>query len=298
MWFKNIKLFKLSPAFKMDAQALHEALSPLAFNPEATHHNEQVFGWTPPFEDDLLVHAMEGNYLLRFRSSKKLLPASVVQQLTTERALQIEEERGYKPNKKQLRDLKDDIKTSLLSRAFNIHHDIYVWIDTHNGYVAIDTSSATRADEVIGLISKTIYPFPLENIQTETSPIAAMTHWVTHQHELAHFNIEEEAELCDSSEGKSIIRYVRHTLEEEDIRQQIQQGKHCVKLALTWQDRISFVLDDQLNIKKIKALDILDEDSPQTDEEDPMGRIEADLTLMYLSLSGLIKDLMVLLNHT
>ena len=90
------------------------------------------------------------------------------------------------------------------------------------------------------------------------------------------------------------MRYVRHTLEPDDIQKHIAAGKLCTKLALTWNDRISFVLTDNLTIKRIKPLDVMDEakDKGVNEEE----RFDTDFALMTGELATMIDDLVFALD--
>jgi recombination associated protein RdgC len=87
------------------------------------------------------------------------------------------------------------------------------------------------------------------------------------------------------------VRYVKHSLEGEEIRQHIEAGKVVTRLAMTWNDRISFVLDDNLQIKRLAFLDILKEQADgQADNEDE--RFDIDFTLMSGEVAQLLDDLL------
>ena len=86
------------------------------------------------------------------------------------------------------------------------------------------------------------------------------------------------------------MRYARHPLEGKEIRDHIAAGKTATRLGLTWKDRISFVLTDQLHIKRINFLDILNDESAgaSTDEAE---KFDIDFALMTGELSLLLDDL-------
>ena len=70
-------------------------------------------------------------------------------------------------------------------------------------------------------------------------------------------------------------------------------GKTVVRLGLTWNDKISFVLTEHLQVKRLAFLDILkredgnNEDSEVNEEE----KFEIDFALMTGELSLLLADL-------
>ena len=59
---------------------------------------------------------------------------------------------------------------------------------------------------------------------------------------------------------------------------------------MTWDDKISFVLSENLAIKRIKPLDILNEDKDQR-TADENERFDADFLLMASELAKMIDDI-------
>ena len=90
--------------------------------------------------------------LLMLGTEKKLLPASVINQVTKARAAEIEEQQGFKPGRKQMKELKEQVTDELLPRAFSIRRDTRVWIDPVNGWLVVDSSSPAKADEILKLL--------------------------------------------------------------------------------------------------------------------------------------------------
>ena len=176
--------------------------------------------------------------LLTLRTEKKLLPTTVVNQVTRARAAEIEEQQGYKPGRKQLKELKEQVTEELLPRAFSIRRDTRVWIDPDNGWLAIDAAAAAKADEVRGMLFKALDPLPLVNLHVNQSPVAAMTEWLAGDAAPGGFTVDQEIELQSGSESKATVRYVRHPLDPEDLRRHIAAGKRCTRLAMTWNDRL------------------------------------------------------------
>jgi recombination associated protein RdgC len=53
--------------------------------------------------------------------------------------------------------------------------------------------------------------------------------------------MDQDTELSSPGKGNPTVRYVGHELEADDMRHHIEAGKKCMRLAMTWNDRISFV---------------------------------------------------------
>ena len=250
----------------------------------------QRHGWASPRDDGALVYSTHRQMLLVFRSEKKLLPASVVNQVTKARAQEVEEQQGFKPGRKQLRELKEQVTDELLPRAFSIRRDTRVWIDTVNGWLVIDAASQAVADDVRALLVKSIDQLPLASVRVVASPVAAMTGWLISGEAPAGFTLDQDAELRSSGEGNATVRYVGHALDADDMRRHIEAGKQCMRLAMTWSDRVSFVLTPSLIVKRVKPLDVVKEaadSAAQNDDE----RFESDVTLMAGELGRMLADL-------
>ena len=176
MWFKNLRIYRLDPQWQCDRASLEKALSAQVFNPESASATEmQRLGWVPAVGDQDLVYANDGQFLITLRSEKKLLPASVVNQFATEKAREIEEQQGYSPGRRQMKEIKEQVTDTLLPRAFSLRQDTRVWIDSRNHWLVIDTGSSAKSDEVIGMLAKAIDPLPASMLHVATSPCAKMT---------------------------------------------------------------------------------------------------------------------------
>ncbi|KAG1208473.1 hypothetical protein G6F35_010836 [Rhizopus arrhizus] len=241
-----------------DLEGLNEALEGHAYVP-AGELQRQSIGWVPPREGADLAHAVSGKLLLTLRIEAKLLPGKAIAQATTARALEIEHPQGYKPGKKQLKEIRDAIIDEKLPTALTQYDDIRLWIDPIERWLIIDTSTPSKADTVIGLLAKCVDPFPLENLYVAQSPASAMTGWLAEDEAPSNFTIDQDTELRSSGESGAAIRYVKHSIDADDVRRHIQSGKQCTRLAMTWADRISFVLTEGLDVKRVSPLDVLKE---------------------------------------
>jgi recombination associated protein RdgC len=278
MWFKNLQLHRLPVHWNITPDQMQQWLAPLAFSAASSIENERR-GWVSPRGDESLVYTANKQMLITYRAEKKLLPSSVVTQFTKERALELEEQQGFKPGRKQLRDLKEQVTDELLPRAFSIRRDTRVWIDPVHGWLAIDSASATLCDDIIGLLVKSVTDLPLASVRVARAPVSAMTEWLLSGDAPAGFTLDRDTELRSTGEGNATVRYVGHALEAEDMRRHIEAGKQCMRLAMTWEDRVSFVLTPSLTLKRVAALDVIKEAAdPTASNEDEI--FEADFTLM------------------
>src|SRR5690606_16999891 len=136
----------------------------------------------------------------------------------------IGEQQGYRPGRKQMKEIKEQITLELLPKAFTVHQLVPAWIDTANRWAAIDTSSDSKADVLLGLLAKTISPFPLVPFQLEVSPARAMTEWLVDGEAPAGFTIDQDAELQNPGESRATVRYSNQTLAAQEALQRVHEG--------------------------------------------------------------------------
>jgi len=224
--------------------------------------------------------------LVALKVEKKLLPAGVINQHAKSRLAQIEQMQGYKPGKKQVRDIKEATIIELLPRAFTQRHKTCAWIDGINNRLVIDTASPNKADEFVEVLLKAMNDLALEPLDTQISPASAMTRWLSGDDLPSIFTIDRDCELQGMSDEKATVKYTRHVLEAEETTRHIRAGKRVIKLAMTWNSKVSFVLQDNLQLRRITPLDILKE-STESDEE----LFASDFAIMTGELSQLITDI-------
>ncbi len=289
MWFKNIFIYRLPDDFRITPATLEEklALKPLL---PCSGLDKQSLGWVSCRGDDRLVHIANNQILFALGVEQKLLPASIINRFAKERAADIEAQQGYKAGRKQMKEIKQAVTDDLLPRAFAVQRTTYAWLDLAKGRLVIDAASAAKAEELLEQLGKTVDNFPLQLLHTELSPIAAMTDWLAGENAPVGFTIDRELELRSSDESKATVRYANHALEGKEILAHISAGKRAARLGMTWNDRISFVLNEHLQIKRLEFLDIIKEESSKVaDNDDEL--FELDFTLMTGELSRLLTDL-------
>jgi recombination associated protein RdgC len=287
MWFKNLQIYRLPAPWAYTAEQLEKALAPFRFTPASSNELLRQ-GWDSPRGNANLVHEVNKQMLVMLATEKKLLPTSVINQVAKARAAELEEQQGFPPGKKAMKELKERVADELLPRAFAIRSNTHCWIDPVNGWLVVDAASPSKADDVIKHLLKAVDRMPLSSLRVQRSPVAVMTAWLEMDEAPYGFTVDQDTELRATGESKAAVRYVKHTLEPDDIRRHIKAGKQCTRLAMTWNDKISFVLTESLAVKGVKALDVMKESDAVT--RDDNERFDNDLLLMTGELSNLLKD--------
>jgi recombination associated protein RdgC len=293
MWFKNLQLYRLPSPWNIQLETLETALAKRPFV-RCGSQDMASRGFVSPNGSDVLVFASNRQWLIALRTEQKLLPSSVVKEVAQERAEEIEAQQGYKPGRKQMKEIKEAVTQELLPRAFTRRRTSFAWIDPLAGWLAVDAASASKADELLEALRDVLDDLPLRLLDTERSPVSSMADWLAAGEAPVNFTLDRDCELRAVSDEKAAVRYVRHPLEGEEIPAHLAAGKVPTRLALSFDDRLSFVLTEKLEIKRLVFLDIIQEEAEKaaaTGDE----QFEADFVLMTAELARFIPELIAAL---
>lgn len=287
MWLKNATVLRLvSLGQRIDA--LGTALGKQAFT-SCGSSDFAASGWVPPRAEGSLVHVVGQQILLAFCIEKKVLPGAVVKDALSARAADVEARQGFKVGRKQLKELKEEVTRELLPKAFVTRSKTAVWIDPVNNLLVID-AVGSKVDIIVTALFRSIDRLEATQLHCKLSPAAAMTDWLASDESPAGFTVDQDAELKDSREGKSTVKFANHRLDVAGLGHHLAEGKRCTQLAMTWEDRVSFVLTSALALKKIKALDVI-KDEAKDSSDDAESRFNSDFALMTGELSKLMAAL-------
>ena len=289
--FKNVTLYRMAPGWAPTPEAMEAALDAARFVPCGASQDRSV-GWVEPRGEahGPLVEAVAGQRILRFVIETKSVPGSVVREKAQEEADHIEATTGRKPGKKETRALREDALLSLLPQAFPRRSSMWVWIDPANGWLVTDASSQGKVDELVTALVQAFDGLAITLLQTTVTPQTAMTQWLAATSPDAWpegFHVERECELKSADEEKSVVRFTRHNLATDEVRQHIAEGKLPTRLALSWEGRIGFVLTEAMQLKKIAFLEGVFDDRANDDE----SGFDTDVALATGELQKLIPAL-------
>lgn len=291
--FKNLTVYRIGAEWRPSLAQIEAALEKATFSPCGATQPSAA-GWVPPRGEPNgpLVEAVGGHWFLQLMTEQRLVPGPVVKQRVEEMAQAIEQSTGRKPGRKQLKELKDEALQELLPRAFTRRGGSRIWIAPKLGWLMLDCASQSRAEEAVTLLIKCFDGLSLSLLQTEMSPAVAMAHWLGQGEAPQGFTVDRECELKSTDEMKSVVRYARHPLDTDEVRQHIGAGKMPTRVALTWQDRVSFVLTESLQLKKLEFLDVVFEAAGSKAPKDKSEAFDADAAILTGELVELVPTLL------
>ena len=289
MWFKNLTVYRLPADWNWSAAALEEALARRPLRP-CSPLEMRSMGWVAPATTDRLLHTLGEHHLLALGVDQKLLPASIVRQEAERRARTQAESQGFPVGRRQMRALKMQVLDELRARALSRRRVTRAWIDPRGGWLVVDSASDRRAEELIETLRDTLGSLAVQKVDTERAPSASMAAWLMQSDASGPFSIEQDLELQSGEPAKSIVRYRRHPLDGKEIRAYVAGGKRPTQLGLTWNGRISFVLTEKLQIKRVEFLEVTRERGDE-EEIDPAEQFDLDFAVMAGELAKLIIEL-------
>lgn len=298
--FKSASFFRIATEFVLPPlDALEEALQSAQFMPCGATQAESI-GWVPPRgnKSTVLVESVGSSVILRLCIERRPLPASAVKAAVDERVEKYKQETGReRASAKIKKEFKEEAVLDLLPRAFTKRSSTTLWIDPVNKFLVVDSGSLTGADKVVSNLIEALSEIPgsrpgimAKPVQTTMAASAAMAHWLASREAPVSFTVDRDCELKTPDDQKSTVRYSRHTLEIDEVTQHIESGKVPTQLAMTWNDRVSFVLTDTAQVRKIKLLDVV-LDGVQERGKDDDG-FDTDAAIVTGELSALIPDLL------
>ncbi|WP_174874143.1 recombination-associated protein RdgC [Vogesella oryzae] len=294
MWFKQLSFFRLDESFAIDEDKLADALAARPFQ-RCSGLDWFSEGWVPPAGHlDSPLHSQRNYRMLSLRREDKVLPAGVIRDHLDGKISQIEAEELRKVGRKEKLALKEQITDDLLPRAFTRSSRTTAYLDSARGWLMVDSGTASKAENLVSQLREALPPFPAALPRTAVSPHAAMTDWLASGEAPGGFELDAECELKDSSENGAVVRCTRIDLTADEIRQHIATGKQVTRLGLIWRERIRFVLTEQLQLKRLQFLDVLQEEASQAGD-DMASLFEATFLLMAEELGELVDDLVAAL---
>ena len=279
MFFRNLTLFRFPTS--LDLSDLESQLAECALKPVGPLELSSR-GFVPPFghHGDALSHGLHDALWLTVGGEDKLLPSSVVNDLLQKKLAALEEKEGRKPGGRARKRLKEDLVAELLPRAFVRPVRTDALVDTTHGVIAVDTSSRKNAEAVVSEVRHALGSFPALPVNAEVAPRAILTGWIAGDPLPEGLSLGDECELRDPTDNGAVVKVQRMELQGEEIGKHLEAGKQVARLALVLDDHVSFVLGEDLVVRKFKLLEGAVDQLESTDREDVAAELDARFALM------------------
>lgn len=296
--FKSASYYRIDPGFVLPPlEALEEALQSARFLPCGATQTDSS-GWVAPRgkKSVALAEVVGGHLILKLCTERRALPASAVKAALEERIEKYRHETGNeRVGAKLKKEFKEEIVFELLPRAFTKRSSTLLWLDPARRFLVIDSGSLSGSDRIVTALVEALSkvggpPFAARPVRTNSSAAASMAHWLSTREAPVGFTVDRDCELKTPDDQKSTVRYSRHTLEIDEVPQHIAAGKVPTQLAMTWNDRVSFVLSESAQLRRLKLLEVV-MDGVQEGGKDDDG-FDTDVAILTGELTALLPDLL------
>ena len=288
MWFKNLHLYRLTDGFKYTPEQLNEALAKFEFTP-CGNLDPLTYGWTPPLGNNgtEYVHAANGYIMVCAKCQEKVLPASIVKEVLDEKVAEIAAREDRFVGRAEKQDLKEEIVFSLMPKALVKSSYDFAYIDTQNHHIVVNTSSAKRAEALLSALREALGSLKVVPLRPVNTPREVLTGWLTGDEIPEGIEVGEECELSSLDEGRS-IKFKRQDLWIEEVNRHIQSGLQVATLAVSWNDSIDCIIDEQFCFKRIKYGNEITDKADDHSNDSAAAKFDTEFSVMTLELSAFI----------
>jgi recombination associated protein RdgC len=292
MFFRNLTLFRFAENLPRSIKKLPSSLEENRLRPVGPIELS-TRGFVSPFgrDSEELSHQIGAFILTTIGGEERLLPAVVVNEELSARIAKIASKQGRRVGAKERKQLKEEIISELLPRAFIRPSRLSAYLDAEQGWLVIDTASRKAAEDALDQFRKAMGRFPAVPVAPEESPRIVMTDWLIHGKLPQGLALGDECELRDPAEAGAVVRCRRQDLESDEVREHLKSGKQVFQLGLVFDDRVAFSLGEDLVVRKLRFLDdVLDQLDDDT-VDSARAELDARFALMSLELRRLIDKL-------
>ncbi|EHR40132.1 recombination-associated protein RdgC [Alishewanella jeotgali] len=285
MWFKNVRVYRLSAPLTTDLAALEQAFAEFKFSPCSGQEAVRT-GFSYPLHASIkqFCHQQQQRWFFAIKRQEKVLPAAVINEELAPKLEAAEQEAGRTLSRKEKQALKEDLIQSLLPRAFSRSTLTHGYYDAEQQWLVINTGSASKAEDVLALLRKALGSLPalpwLDNHKLNQH----LQLWLQHQQLPGQFQPGTEVELKAPDEEGAKVRFSNHLLSTDEVQTHLED-KLVTRISLQQPDGFRLTVTDDAGIKQLQYSELLLEQNDELGWDDLAARLDADLLLMADSLN-------------
>lgn len=290
MWFKQVTPFRV---FELpETERLEIALAENWFcSPAGLDWFSEGFYYPVPFGKPIIFEAQKA-MLISLMREEKVLPSAAIKHKLDERIIKIQTEEGRNVGRKEKQELREAIIDNLLPKALTKSSRTNGLLDT--GWLWVDTASRHKAENLLTKLREALGGLPAQQPVARQSPASLMTNWLLQGEAQGRFVLDSDVTLVGAGDVAPKVKISRKDLNAEDVVQHAKNGMAVTELGLVWNDRVAFILTQDLTLKRIKWLDVVQEEA-QDNCDDAQSQAYATQLLMTAALSMIFSELVELL---
>ena len=286
--FRNVRWYRFEGAWPDSEASLSEALEVAAFTP-CGPLTERSNGWEPilPEVSDALARRVSGVDLLRLRSQSRILPAAAVNEELEARTAAYQERTGEQPSTREKRRLKAEARDELMPRAMLKSDRIRGYVDPKLKLIGVDAAQEANAERFLRRLTAAVDGLNIQPIGFR-EPVEQLLGKVLFGDSPRQFHAGRECRMQDLKDRRAVVRWSNFDLTDPSIRNHVAEGMLLTHMAVEYDNLLSFVIDQDGVLTKLKLIGADDEHDA---DHDPAARLDAEFVLITATLRNLATDL-------
>ncbi|OCG12548.1 hypothetical protein A9G09_09820 [Gilliamella sp. wkB292] len=298
LWFKNAIIYQLNNDTLLNKDTIEKAVKSQLFTPCGNLDTTKI-GWVSPYRDDNqdnLIIDINGQFLLRIKKETKILPAPVIKQALLEKIDKQEQTLSRKLTKNEKATLKDEVMIDLMPRAFSKYNHYWLWVDTDNKRIIVDSSNFKQAEDILAILRKELGALALTPLSIDKPLEQILTTWAKEKLSFPPFILGDQAELKDPLEGNGIISCKNQDITSDEMLIHFDSGKWITKMKIIDDRGVNFIVHSDLTLKRIKFDSIILDENEDIGSDEFDKRLEADFIIMSNVLANTINEFTLVIN--
>ncbi len=286
--FRNVRWYRFEGQWPADESRLSEALETSAFTPcgpltERSNGFEAIL----PDVSESLARRVNGVDLLRLRSQSRILPAAAINEELEARVAAYRERMQEQPSAREKRRLKAEARDELMPRAMLKSDRIWGYADPAAKLIGVDTAQEANAERFLRRLTAAVDGLSIQPLAFH-EPVEQLLGKILFGDSPRQFHAGRECRMQDLKDRRAVVRWTNFDLTDPSIRNHVAEGMRLTHMAVEYDNLLSFVMNEDAVLSKLKLLGADDESDL---DDDPAARLDAEFVLMAGTLKNLANDL-------
>ena len=294
MWFSNLIAYKFKQDVCYDQAEFEKALEQdVSRTPGQKEF--RTMGWTKALgkHGSTLAHFSENRILICCKTIVKDISAEAINEQLAEKVDVIEREEQRPVKKKEKDELKESILFSMMETAYNKSALLYAFIDMEKGLIIVNSPSFNKAEELLALLRKSLGTLPVVPMFANIDLDVYLTRWLADYKSPEGFKIGFDAHLEEPDDKAAQTKFKGQDLSSDEVKAHLFSGSRVTKLQLSYQDRLTFDLDNGGQIKRLNYGGGLKEENADISKEEMSKKLDADFILATSEIIEMLTQLFV-----
>ena len=297
-FYKNASLAHITGSRPLFRQDVEECLRLMPFRPLESLQLVSE-GFVNPVSisaTDELTYSVNTCVFFALRTDEKVIPKSAINQLVDAKVKAIEEKEARKVGRKERAELKDAVLDEVTPNALPKQSLLRGYFDLSHRVLVVDSTSPKKLEDLQGMLRTNLFlssggGIAFQPVNVNENMSAVMSSWLLDTYTPEKFSIDDEGEIVAAGGEGAQIKIAKQNMEASDITQLLNAGREVRKLAMTWSDRISFVVAAGFSLSKLNWFDKVELRIAESGSETTEDRRDASMTIMTGDLRELVYDL-------